>query len=356
MIAGVDYELVWPRELFRQELALTLETTSYDRDERIDLLLEEAFAGPGPKDDVKRDGQSVLFDIRDHIDDLTEAPLRRPRWSERRGGVAPAPLAAETVVREFVRVVNELDVRGYFEYAFDKDCVDDPRTQDPSTLLEVELGRAGLWPCNVARLTEDTGTFYDLVEALHDLVARPRARSMHSYAGCGWHHSDFSRSSGQILYRWRVNRLLASSEIQLRVAESGEDMGRLVEATDDARNDLVKVMTDREDLDTGERVRHALALFRQRGATEHDERSAILALVGMLEERRDLLKNELFKKDEGALFEIANEFAIRHQRAGQQGDYDPLFLDWIFWWYLATIELSDRLVARSAAQSLPEPF
>jgi hypothetical protein len=30
------------------------------------------------------------------------------------------------------------------------------------------------------------------------------------------------------------------------------------------------------------------------------------------------------------LFQIANEFSIRHSSAGQQGDYDPAFLDWVF--------------------------
>jgi len=39
-------------------------------------------------------------------------------------------------------------------------------------------------------------------------------------------------------------------------------------------------------------------------------------------------------------------FAIRHRRRGQQADYDPVFLDWIFWWYLATVELTARLLAR----------
>lgn len=33
----------------------------------------------------------------------------------------------------------------------------------------------------------------------------------------------------------------------------------------------------------------------------------------------------------------------------QQGDYDPAFLDWIFWWYLAAIELTDRILARQDA-------
>ena len=53
------------------------------------------------------------------------------------------------------------------------------------------------------------------------------------------------------------------------------------------------------------------------------------------------------------MFSLANEFAIRHQRRGQQGDYDPAFLDWIFWWYLATIELTDRLLARDSLHPAP---
>ena len=46
---------------------------------------------------------------------------------------------------------------------------------------------------------------------------------MHSFSGRGWHHSDFSHSGSQILYRLRVNRLLVPNEISLCVAGSGED-------------------------------------------------------------------------------------------------------------------------------------
>jgi hypothetical protein len=37
----------------------------------------------------------------------------------------------------------------------------------------------------------------------------------------------------------------------------------------------------------------------------------------------------------------------------QRGDYDPVFLDWVFWWYLATVELTDRLLARQDAEQAP---
>ncbi len=143
-----------------------------------------------------------------------------------------------------------------------------------------------------------------------------------------------------------MNRLLERTSLGLRLADEGEDTGRLVVLTDAARGELVERMAQRADATTGDVVRHALALFRSRGAAEHDKRSAVITLAGVLEERRALLKSELLRKDEGALFQIANEFAIRHRREGQKPDYDPAFLDWVYYWYLSTIDLTDRVLER----------
>ncbi|WP_328607155.1 hypothetical protein OG943_45965 [Amycolatopsis sp. NBC_00345] len=153
--------------------------------------------------------------------------------------------------------------------------------------------------------------------------------SFHSYGGCGWHYSQFAFEPGRALYRWRVNQLLARSDLGLRLADDGEDIGRLVAVTDDARADLVTRLANQPPGRTSDRVRHGIALYRARGSTEHDKRSAILVLAGIIEERRQLLKDNLVKKDEGALFDIANNFALRHQDLKQQRDYDPVFLDWI---------------------------
>ena len=153
-------------------------------------------------------------------------------------------------------------------------------------------------------------------------------------------------SLGRDVYRWSVNRILDRTQIGLRLADEGEDRGRLVAVTDDARTDLAHQMAERTDVTTGDGVRHALALFRARDAGKQHKRSACIYLAGVLENRRALLKEHLFTKDEAALFQIANRFSIRHQDALQQDDYDSVFLDWLFWFYLATIELTDRLMAR----------
>ena len=112
---------------------------------------------------------------------------------------------------------------------------------------------------------------------------------------------------------------------------------------------LARRMVERDDEATGDRVRHGIALFRARSARELEKRLAVVALALVLEERRALLKRKLLSKDEGALFKIAGDFAFRHQDGRQRKDYDRVFRDWVYWWYLATIQLTDRLPHRSAS-------
>ena len=52
MQSGADYQLKWPRQLFRSEAyALVNNTGPQDWSERCELLLEDAFVGVAPRDD-----------------------------------------------------------------------------------------------------------------------------------------------------------------------------------------------------------------------------------------------------------------------------------------------------------------
>ena len=360
-----DYELAWPRDLVRDELGDLINSDGEkDWSIKVELLLRDAFSSAIPAQDFasivgsgfgsRRTGfteeRKFLASILRRLDEFPDRVTRRLYWSERRAGVVSDrhAMSFESVTRSFVQTVNALNDRGYFEHAFGKDCVDDPAPGSENDLIYERIGRESICPLSPSQLASDRDMFLDVVEVLHDLVARPRNRWMHNYAGCGWHHSEFSLAAGRRLYRWHVNGLLDRSDLGLRLASEGEDEGRLVEVTDDARSGLLREMAERTD-DLAGRIQHSIALFRQRNATEHDKRSAVTALGLVLEERRALLKSELYSADEGALFEIANKFAIRHQDERQKANYDPVFLDWVFWWYLATIELTDRVAARGRA-------
>ena len=45
--------------------------------------------------------------------------------------------------------------------------------------------------------------------------------------------------------------------------------------------------------------------------------------------------------------------ALPHQNDKQRIDYDSVSLDWVFWWNLATVKLTDRILARQGAEYAP---
>lgn len=377
-----DHVLRWPRELFRRRLAALINAQQQFTPgwgEEVELFLDDAFESDQPVETFRSTsnipvvdpwgaaepatqtpippGRRYLVDLLQAADSFPYEVQRRPYRSQRgQPGGTTTSISLPAVVARFTNLIIDLDKRGYFERSFQKDCVDDPRSIDPSVVIEEEIGVPDLWPLSTDRLTADLDVFMDVIEVLGEFVAAPQSRSAHPYGGCGWHHRDFNIQMGRDVYFWMINRLLDRASIDLRLATSGEDRGRLVEAHGDARNDLVAATIEGADEVTRSPIEHAVALFRRRGATVEDKRSACTTLAGVLEFRRSLLKEELFRRDEGALFQIANEFDVRHRSESQKSEYDPIFLDWIFWWYLGTIELTDRIIARQAEADSEPPF
>lgn len=372
-----DYELRWPRELLRSELlaALSNAVITPQWRERAEVLLGDAFTTPvlstdfaglptapmtrdpwstqDPWDDppapTEPPAKQFITELTGRLDAINYEGTHTPYYSQRQAGATTTRLSLNGVATAIRALAVNLDGRGYFEHAFGKDCPDDPADHTPEQAIELRLGRPLPWVPSPEQLAASKTDLFDLIEVLHDLAAFPRSRTFHRWDNCGWHHSDPAASTGRAVYRWSVNRILDRSDLGLRLATEGEDIGRLVATSDPDREQLAAQMATREDPATGDRVRHAMSLFRARSATEHDKRSACIALAGVLEERRALVKVEMMSKDEGALFIIANNFAIRHQSAQQQRDYDPVFLDWVYWLYLVTIELTDRLLDRDPA-------
>ncbi|GED90722.1 hypothetical protein [Streptomyces sp. 6-11-2] len=364
-----NYELLWPASLFVSEGERVLRSTGSWQD-RAKWLMTEALAGTTAVADFEDlpnytaptadpwattatgwgtrraviDQHDWFTELISRASELRQAAAPRPYWPQRRGnGLSHDGSTPRDTRRDFARLIGEFADNGYLVEVFGEECVDDhSELPDASEVIDRRLGIPHLWP--LAPETWDEDTFYGLIEVFHDLVSRPRMRRYHSYSGCGWHHSEFHNGPARVLYRWKANQLLREAGIEYELAAEGEDLGRLIAVTDDARSALVhRALTDSAP-DITTRIRHAIALFRGRDASAESKRSAIVTLAGILEERRSLINEQVGKPDEGALFEIANRYDLRHRRADQRGDYDEAFLDWIFWWYLATVELTNRLI------------
>lgn len=359
---GRDYELRWPVDVFRAQLVSLLNNrnTLSDWDARVDQLLEDAFVTRVPFDDFKSrsadtllpdhagsltNAQKYLRSLLADADDLPVQQARRPYWSERLSNTQAGPVSLSAAAKDVMGLVRDLDARGYFDRRLGSNCVDDPRENDLAEWLELETGSGDVEITKRAG-EGDPDPLIDAIEAMHDICALPLRGWYHPFMNCGWHALEWSTEAGQRIYRWSINRILARTELAVVLAEEGEDVGRVIQDPGGAQSALLARMAGRAYTTMVDEVAHAIALFRARDADVSAKRSAIVTLAGVLENRRELLKSSLLRKDEGALFTLANEFDLRHRKPDQRRDYDEAFLDWIFHWYLATVELSDRILAR----------
>jgi hypothetical protein len=388
-----ELQLVWPPALFAAEARALLAAVADD--DALGGLLAEAFHGGRGEQLLRQVADSQLPVPVPPVDSpwssVTESLVRsafsrratarlvgelataaadlpryvfRPLFRERQQLTVAAVLSVAETKDRFVQLVTELSGLGYFEDAFGSECGDShdtPNIQGQQALADrLDLHDVALWP--LGTWSEGTAVlsgvhrewidevFFEVMEALDEVVARPRQRSWHGFHK-EWDYSDYSRPVGQAVYRRRVNALLDRSDVPLSLAEDGKDVGLLVTSAGDARNDLVDRVLRTPDPTVRDLVVHAVSQFRSRDATTLAKHGATKHLADVLELRRGLLKRELFSGDEDDLFQIANRFQIRHLSEQQKGDYNPAFLDWVFWWYLGTIELTNKLLEQQAGQA-----
>ena len=272
----------------------------------------------------------------------------RALWSERTMAstavrVPPSPSWAR---RQIVERVRDLERRGYFVPVTGEDCVDSHEEVAPlQDVVASRMRRSLNWDAGHPDGWSDAD-FFDAIEVLHQLVQRPATQSYHSYSSCGWHHTNFSCASGQRVFRYFINRVLDTSEVPFRVATSGADVGcmtRRGSAEHQVAVERVLVRGPQAERDARE---HTIQLYRSRGSTLEDRRSATNTLARLLEARKELIKETLTKRGADPLFEMLNRWDVRHNREDQIRDYDPAFLDWLFLNCLSTLDLFDALEDR----------
>lgn len=100
------------------------------------------------------------------------------------------------------------------------------------------------------------------------------------------------------------------------------------------------------------KVDRAVGQFRRKGSSIDDRHEAVRNLADVLEYLRPEAKKALLNKDENDLFELANNFGIRHHKKGQKTEYEPaIWLSWMFYYYLATIHALLRLIERPSLEA-----
>jgi len=276
----------------------------------------------------------------------------KPYYSIRTGKNQGAIKYTLDVLRDlFFAAFNKLNNEAYFDMAFGKECVDAglmPGKLGPDVRLAVllHLRKPHLWPIgdNYKNYTEDD--VFDLVEFLYDCCAKPVEGNFHNWSDCGWHYSTFDEAEGKREFIKCFNPILRDYGDGFEISSEGEVLSRV----DQGMEALFEEELATEDSSIFEKFTRAQRKFRHFSATPEERREAVRELADILEYLRPQLKTVLTKQDESDLFNIANNFGIRHHNPGQKTDYDKdVWFSWIFYYYSATIHAAMRLLQKAAA-------
>ena len=293
----------------------------------------------------------------------------RPSYTQRRGnGPLAKPLAFDAIAQQLVHVITRFIDTGRLQEAFGDECVDAGFTDgtlgpDPGLYILQATGRELMWPLDrevvigdgedpfgppevgPAWKLWDEAAWFDLIEVLSDLVSKPTEGGYHDYSACGWHFHRFDGPAGQEEFREEINHVLSFGDPVYALNADGEVTVKAPEAFQRLMGAAVPAGTDEDTITS--KIRSAERSFESRSATRADRQHAVRDLVDVLELLRDDLKEVMLKDDESALFNIANNFWIRHNNRKQKLDYDDdVWLRWMFYVYLSTIHAVLRIKAR----------
>lgn len=255
----------------------------------------------------------------------------------------------DTVRNLFQNIFYDFTEEGYFQETLGYECVDAgfiPGTlgHDLDGAILLELRKKNLTPIRTRIIEYTEEDMFDMIEFLYEHCSKPIERDYHNFNQCGWHCRTFDQTSGKMDFRNKINKVLALYDRGYELSNEGE----ILSLVDNGLEGLLEAPLPGVDpQNVLSRVQAARIKFLRYRSSLDERRDAIRDLVDVLEFLRPQLKQTLIQEDERDLFNIANNFGIRHHRENQKTNYDKaIFYSWMFYYYLTTIHAVVRLIER----------
>ncbi|MFZ0954057.1 MAG: hypothetical protein WAN17_17430 [Candidatus Sulfotelmatobacter sp.] len=268
--------------------------------------------------------------------------MTRPYYASRK---QPASLTLGGLYRKLQHLYLLFRDKDYFrEAGITKTDLPDAIKHEAALSLSFQMFPVTKWaPLDV---TEDH--VFEAIEFLYDHISRPGEwTQMTSVTGYNYQDYDgYDQKAGRREFREKANLLLADYKSGYELTQEGII---LAAGADGLQNILVAEIVPYDEKNVDSKVRNAIVKWRNRRLSIDAKKEAIRELTDVFEwlKKTKGLAAVLDKKDESAIFELANNFAIRHHDPKQKANYDrAIWYSWIFHFYLATYHAAIRLLIK----------
>lgn len=254
-------------------------------------------------------------------------------------------LPLEDLVELFSRTYAVLEGDGYFAESFGYECVDmghvNGKIIDPDLDILLALRKKYLWPVSQYAHSYSEDDLLDMIEFLYEHVSEPIDGTYHSHANCGMHWESFNQAKGKIVFREKINSVLNHYKNKFELSESGQ----ILHKAEKGYEAIFEADIPTEDSKLASKINTAILRFRKHASTYEDRKIAVRDLADALEILRPKIKSVLTSQDENDLFNLANNFGIRHFNDKQKTNYEEgIWLSWMFYFYLSTIHVVLRRI------------
>lgn len=269
-------------------------------------------------------------------------------YFSQRTGIRPdlKLLPLKELIELFTGVYNQFHKDGYFDEDFGFYCTGNggiPRREKVSGKIKdvdleifLTIQKKDLFPISSYAINYSEDDLFDVIEFLYQHVSKPIDGFFHEWHQCGKHWNTFEQKSGREKYRKSINQMLTHYENRFELSENGE----ILHKPEEGFEPIFKADIPSSDSKVVDRMSSAILTFRRHGSSIDDRRQAVRDLADVLEYLHPKVKEFLTKKDDNDLFNIANNFDIRHHNDNQKTSYDAvIWLSWMFYFYLSTIHV-----------------
>ncbi len=269
-----------------------------------------------------------------------------------RTGKQSNSLLFEALRKLILNIYEDFVGKGYFSEYFGYDCVDVGHIPGKvgTNLKNYALRklRKDIWPLDNLQInTYSEEDLFDIIEFLFDHISKPlqdNEAQYHSWGDCGWHYKNFDQSVGRKEYILEINQFLNDYSVGYEINSKGE----ILNLGDPYLKHLLYVPLPSYDPQNIEaKISFASDKFRRYGSSLNERAEAVRILADCLEFLRPKIKKIITNADESDLFNIANNFGIRHHNSKQKTSYDKnIWLSWMFYLYLATLHACLLLIKK----------
>lgn len=184
---------------------------------------------------------------------------------------------------------------------------------------------------------------FDAIEFLFKFISEP--------GEWGWilteyDYVSYNTDTGRSIYVSDLNLILNNYDEGFELSNDGEILFK----GNDSENFIELDFSEYNLKNVDQLIKKAIKLWKSRNQSLDEKKQAIINLANVFEflKSEGTLEKVLNTKDSKDLFNIANNFALRHHDKNQKSDYDQeIWYDWIMQFYLATCITTLKLIKKN---------